>query len=304
MIRPRRTPVSLEAQMQSDRTEKRGENDSAPLRQRSAPHPRYSLYAAETLARSIIKIGGRNCDQDAAAQEANYKSAKNGSFKGLRAAALYFGLVSYPDEHFISVTESWIQAIHRDDEESLRAVRARSVVLPDLYKQLFDEYEGKQLPAVEKLAEKLFLTPKFGILPDAAHTAASVFIESVDFAGLLDDKRFLLTPVVGSSQGDARRDGDHSIARTSANVSPEAPQRQAVKPSGISEHHEVDSPRSENRDRFKILLASSRAAILDLPVPLSAKEKERLKAYIDLVLEPEETERLPDHEWSDSRSSD
>src|SRR5690242_19099395 len=88
---------------------------SRPTRTRSAPHPRYSLQQAEQLAEKALESGARHCDQDSIAQKIGYKNASNGAFKGLRAAANYFGLITYPDDRYLSVTEPWIDALHRED---------------------------------------------------------------------------------------------------------------------------------------------------------------------------------------------
>lgn len=252
-------------------------------RVRSVPHPRYTLEQVEDLARRAFGIGARHCDQDAVAQAINYKNATNGAFKGIRAAASYFGLITYRDDRYLSVAEPWIEAFHADDEEAVRRLRQEAVRLPELYSQLLDEFSDRQLPSNEKLARQLHLTPKYGILKDAAELAARVFLDSIRFAGIVDANNFLRTtaPVVEPPK------------------MPTPPQFQPSAPYGTSEQIATGPvtpsasvplfvPSDGGLDRIEVQLTGGRRAYLFVPVPLPVREKERLKKYIDLILEPDD----------------
>jgi hypothetical protein len=246
-------------------------------RVRSVPHPRYGLEQVEDLARRAFAIGARHCDQDAVAQAVHYKNSTNGAFKGIRAAASYFGLITYRDDKYLSVTEPWIEGFHSDDESVIRRLRAEAVQQPELYRQLIEEFSDRQLPSPEKLARQLYLTPKYGILKDAADTAARVFLESLRFAGLVDANNFL-----------------RLATETQANqISPAGPEVRpasaAAIPIGDVVPVGLPSTSQEGLDRIEVQLAGGRRAYLFVPVPLPAREKDRLKKYIDLILEPGET---------------
>lgn len=252
-------------------------------RVRSVPHPRYSLEQAEHLARKAFLMGARHCDQDAVAQAVDYKNATNGAFKGLRAAANYFGLISYSSDQFLSVEEDWIDAFHADDDDKIRRLRREAVLGPELYRQLVDEFSDRQLPSAEKLARQLHLTPKYGILKDAAETAARVFLDSVQFAGVIDDNNFLrprtdTAPPAGPGveAANSASEPQHTISSSSSGPQPWAPTTA------------VD----QSLDRIEVHLLGGRRAYLFVPVPLGTKEKERLKKYIDLVLEPDEADEV------------
>lgn len=252
-------------------------------RVRSVPHPRYTLEQAEHLARKAFAMGARHCDQDAVAQAVDYKNATNGAFKGLRAAANYFGLVSYGSDQFLSVEEDWIDALHADDDEAVRRLRREAVLRPELYRQLVDEFADRQLPSAEKLARQLYLTPKYGILKDAADTAARVFLDSIQFAGIVDANNFLRpradsTPIPGAGSDAANK---FEEPQSSA-----PPARHSAQPSTVVPTSD------ESLDKIEVHLLGGRRAYLFVPVPLAPKEKDRLKKYIDLVLEPDETSEV------------
>lgn len=258
------------------------ESKSSRARVRSVPHPRYPLEQVEELARRAFNIGARHCDQDAVARAFNYKNSTNGAFKGIRAAASYFGLVTYRDDHYLSVTEPWIEAFHADDELAIRRLRQEAVRQPDLYRQLIEEFAERQLPSADKLARQLFLTPKYGILKDAAETAARVFLDSVRFAGLVDSNNFLR---LASLDSELKEDSAPANLRSQEDAQPNAGAREdRAAPSAAI----FAAPRDDSLDRIEVQLSGGRRACLFVPVPLAAREKERLKKYIDLILEPED----------------
>jgi hypothetical protein len=253
-----------------------GEASNQP-RVRSVPHPRYNLAQVEDLA-----IGARHCDQDAVAQAVKYKNSTNGAFKGIRAAASYFGLITYRDDRYLSVTEPWIDAFHTGEEETIRRLRQEAVQQPELYQQLIEEFADRQLPNEEKLGRQLYLAPKYGILKDAGETAARVFLESVKFAGLVDSNNFLRIAGIGS---DAVPSG------VTSHPQPQEPSRQTAgsqTPPNVALTLTTMLPQGEGLDRIEVQLAGGRRAYLLVPVPLAPREKERLKKYIDLILEPDE----------------
>jgi hypothetical protein len=284
--------------------EKAVNGGSAPSREggddgkrvRSAPHPRYSLRQVEELARKALELGARNCDQDTVARAFSYKNSTNGSFKGLRAAGLYFGIIEYKDEHFLSVAEPWIEALHREDPEELRSLRQKAMLRPSLYKQLFEDFNERQLGTPEKLAQRLFLQPKFNILKDAADTAARTFLESASYAGLIDANGFLR---MGGAKEDRGGDAGNAVTPVDSTGTPSTltPPQKVMNPTPTpAQSQQIGGgafAAPEGLDRIEVLLRSGKRAYLFVPVPLPRREKERLKQYIDLILEDDPEEMPP-----------
>lgn len=266
-----------------DRQKSPAELQSPPGRTRSVQHPRYTLEQVEELARRAFAMGARHCDQDAVAQAVHYKNSTNGAFKGIRAAASYFGLISYKDDRYVSVTEPWIEALHADDEEAVRRLRQEAVRQPELFVQLIEEFSDRQLPSTEKLARQLFLTPKYGILKDAAELAARVFLDSIKFAGLVDSNNFLRS-------ADKAKSDESYVRVAEATAIPEAKQEPAASVSPPQSLNAAPAiPSDSALDRIEVQLSGGRRAYLFVPVPIAAREKERLKRYIDLILEPDDS---------------
>lgn len=269
--------------------------ESAPdgSRRRSIPHPRYTLRQAEELARQAFKLGATRRIQDDVAQKVGYTGVKNGAFRGLRATANQFGLIEYEGDDYLSVSNRWINAFHTEDDNSEQLIQARqeAILLPDLYKQLIDQYKDHQLPKLEKLARELYLNPKYGILQDASETAARVFLESIDYAGMIDSNRNLK---VATSQGNGETLAEkikelplEEETRTNQ-ASSQQPNASNWTSSQVSKSRTNTTPETnpselEGLDRHEFTLANHRKVYLYVPVPLPAGEKERLKKYLSLI---------------------
>lgn len=279
----------------SNGVSKSQESASDGSRRRSIPHPRYTLRQAEELARKAFELGANKRDQDDVAQMAGYTGVKNGAFRGLRAAANQFGLIEYEGDNYLSVSSRWIDAFHTEDDKPEQLIQARqeAILLPDLYKQLIDQYKDHQLPKLDKLARELHLNLKYGILQDAAETAARVFLESIDYAGMVDSNRNLK---VATSQGNGETLTEKTKelpleeeTRTNQARS-QQPKSSNWTPSQVSESRTNTAPETntselEGLDRHEFTLVNGRKAYLFVPVPLPVGEKDRLKKYLPLIID-------------------
>lgn len=245
-------------------------------RRRSAPHPTYPMRECEELARRTFELGARHVDQERLATALSYSGVKNGSYKSRRAAASQFDMVKYDGFSYIEVVPPWVTAFHEEDPEQLATARRAAFLAPDLYRQLFEEFEGKMVPSVDRLARHLFLHERFGITQEAADAAAAGFVESADYAGYLDQNGFLRTPN-DTTDPKSGPGADDELAGAGAPVGP--PPADAG-----------DLIAGEN-DRLEIRLGGGRKVHLIVPAPgtLSTVEKDRVKGFVDLILAPEET---------------
>jgi hypothetical protein len=283
----------------ADRTARSEADGASPdKRQRSAPHPRYSLEDAERLARVAFDMGARHVLQENVARELNYSGVKNGAFKGLRASAKYFGLIDYSGDDYIEVTDRWIKVFHDEDRAEQRGARQEALLEPEIYRQLIETFANRQLPDAERLARELYLTPKYGILRDAAEGAASTFVDSAAYAEMLDERGFLRPP--GWKEEGQHASGPGSVISEVGPVGPEQgiggsdieeQRRNQEKPSSsapVTNFGSVPEQELDGLDRLEIKLRGGKRAYLFVPVPLPSGEKERLKKYIDLILEEDE----------------
>jgi hypothetical protein len=261
---------------------------------RSAPYPGYSLREAEKLARTAFDIGPRHCNQERVAKEVGYTGVNNGTFRRLRASASYFGFITTQKDEYLSVAEPWIDVFHSEDPGQLRQALRGSLQQPELYRRLLEDYGGHQLPSADKLARDLYVKEQYGILKDAADTAARVFLESAEYAGMIDSRGFLRTSEDAEQAmnilGSANR-GDQESGAPTLGTHRHA-NREFSKPSQVQDIDNVSVETivvPKGLDRIEVQLRNSKKAYLFVPVPLPKGEKERLKGYIDLVLEESAT---------------
>ena len=258
---------------------------SSQSRIRSTSHPRFTLQQAEKLAKSVFDMGPRHCNQDIIAKQVGYSNANNGSYASLKATAVQFGMVVVSGG-YISVSDRWIEVFNSEDDMLVQIARREAMQRPDLYKQLLSDYGNKQLPSNERLTRELHLNPKYGILKDAASVAAQTFIESANFALMLDMKGFLAPD--GASKRhqeatDATIPADEETGKAFARANKQSPPQSNTPVTQNTSAQALLT--SDDVDRIEIQLRNGKKAYLLIPVPLPYGEKLRLKGYIDLLLE-------------------
>jgi hypothetical protein len=259
--------------------------DSIPRsRQKSDSYPRFTLQKAEELAKAIFDLGPRSCEAERVAQVAGY-SVKSGSYLGLKSTASQFKLIQVEKNGCLSVTEDWIDVFHHsEDFQLIKKARREAISRPKLYRQLIEEFTNRQLPTLEKLGRELHLSQKYGILKDAAEIAARIFIESASYAGLLNDRGYLLADhALNESQIDKEKTQSESIESIDSEITQETVNQINNKPQ-ISNNSNL-LPELEGLEKYEITLTNRKKAYIYVPVPLPYGEKKRLQQYIDLMLE-------------------
>ena len=140
----------------------------------------------------------------------------------------------------------------------------------------------------------LHVNQKYGIRKEAALAAAKVFIESASFAGLLDNKGYLR---VKGASNEVESAETFATAPKAAEVTTntEQPLGKPITSTDVS-RVQVTKPAPdglesvlvpEGLDRIEIRLLNGKKVFWFLPQPLPYGEKERLKKWLDLVLEEE-----------------
>ncbi len=261
---------------------------------RSSAYPRFNLQKTEELALKAFGNGARNCDQDIIAKAVGYSNAKNGSYKSLKAAARSFGLVNYDGNSSISVEEAWIEAIHSEDSAKIKQARKQSIQKPNLYQQIIEEYQDRQLPQLDKLSRELHLNPKYGILQDVAEIAAGIFLESAEYAGIINPNRYITieddfveedSTLIEDNIADSPNENTivNNIRKNEHKQNYEQQEKSVTNDANIPVANNIHS--EEGLEKYEINLVNQKRAYIYVPVPLPYGEKERLKKYLDLMLE-------------------
>ncbi len=261
---------------------------------RSSSYPRYGLKKAEELALKIFENGARNCDEDIIAKAVGYTNGKNGAYNSLKAAAKHFNLINYNSSRsIISVEDRWIDVLHSEDLAKLKIERKQSLQQPNLYQKIIEKYKDIQLPQLDKLSRELHLNPEYGILQNAAERAAKVFLESAEYAGIINQNGFieLENKAVAADHDENKEDSsnlyqDHSLVIDSQGKFQENTfQPQQKKILDTTDCLDNKNHPEEKLEKYEINLVNHKKVYIYAPVPLPYGEKERLKKYIDLMIE-------------------
>ncbi|MBA3947113.1 MAG: hypothetical protein H0X37_21445 [Herpetosiphonaceae bacterium] len=264
---------------------------SSQPRRRSIDYPRYNLMKAEEFAQAVFDEGARHCDQDNIAAKLHYSNATNGAYKSYRASAKYFGLVDYAAGGHISVSEEWIDVFSKEEAETLRQALQKAMHRPTLYQLLLEEYADKQLPDGKKLAQLLHLTPKYGIVKEAAEVAAQAFLASAIYAEMVDERRRLRVDARSSNVSGSNDTNLQARQETLSGGTSHPNDAQSAPPSEPARSTGSDittGPSLLGLDEIKVTLGNGKQAFLFVPSRLRTKDKERLKTYIDLQEDEDE----------------
>jgi hypothetical protein len=157
------------------------DDQGQPKRTRGAIEFPYSdLEAAVDLARIILDRAGTSCD---VVQLASWmdQSATGGTFRTRLGAARMFGLTEM-HQGKISLTSAGRAAV---DEISGPAARADAFLNVQLFRAMYEQYQGYPLPppaAIERQMEQL------GVPPKQKERARQTFMKSAICAGYIDQQ--------------------------------------------------------------------------------------------------------------------
>jgi hypothetical protein len=158
--------------------------------------PYYSLADTVLVAKAIHDKGGGSASRDQAAAFLGYRSTQNGAFLTRISAGRVFGLVTESNKE-LRVTTLGYKIISPESAEQHREGLVESFLTVPLFKAIYDEYRGRDLP--EGLGLKNALRLKFQIVPKKIDLAYRLLYESAEVAGFFEtrgSKTQLVMPVI------------------------------------------------------------------------------------------------------------
>ena len=228
--------------------------------QRSKPYPAIPVADAVVKLKELHKKLGdsRSYHKDNFATGLGYKDAKNGAFLRTVAALTQYGFAKKDGNDYKLTDLSRKILIPTTDTAEDEAVK-EAVLTPNVFKQLYDRYDGQELPM---LLPNILVTD-FGILDGAKNKVATIFRQSMEYANLLS----------GNTLGDAATNNNQLTA---------SPTEESD--SLTSEFSENNNPPLQGDiNKFEIVLREGAKAGIYAPYGLTEAEKEKLKGLIDLM---------------------
>jgi len=145
----------------------------------------YSLADSIALAKAIHDKGGGSATHDQLAAFLGYKSAHNGAYLDRLASAKLYGLVE-GDGRQLRLTDRAQGILMPVYPELVRPVLLEAFFAVPLFKAVFDEYRGKELPP--EFGLKNALRTQFGVTAGRTDVAYRSLMDSADQAGLFEIK--------------------------------------------------------------------------------------------------------------------
>jgi hypothetical protein len=166
--------------------------------QSSIAFPYMDLDTSITVARAFVQNGGgpRTRDQLAGAMG---QSPLSGAFIMKLSAARQFGLVEFVDSKF-KLTDLGHSIVDKNEARE-RSARVQAFLSVELYRKIYEEFKGKQLPPRPLGLEQTFV--QMGVAPKQKSNARLAFDKSARQAGFstLDPDR-LIEPMLGGESGE------------------------------------------------------------------------------------------------------
>ena len=174
--------------------------DKAARPERSAKYPRHNLERSLRIPHAILEQNaGRECSEKESADFVGVKYAR-GPYTLELSSAIKFDLLKRPSSGRVALTDT-AKMILRPQEEGARVKGLRKAVLaaPEI-SEVYEHYRGENLPD-----EQFFdnaLVDKFGIPQDKSSEFKSIFMESLQYAKLVEESsgKFRVIDVSGSDE--------------------------------------------------------------------------------------------------------
>jgi|SRR5690554_670586 len=235
--------------------------------------------AIERARRVYVKENCHPAPADAVAQHLGYTNARNGAAASAIATLRYYGLVERGEAKTIVVSKELQDYIFAPSADIKRGLLIKWLRTPPIFSELLDEYVG-HLPSDETLKFRLL---QKGFSPEAADSCRDVFKQSVAFVGVYEaeDEEAVEQVAVPSGSPEQGKGLDEPPLPQPVSAGSDGAVSGESNPVRAQEIH-------SDFDRIPVRLSGGRRAWVEVPSPLYLKDKERLKAQIDLLLTDDE----------------
>lgn len=158
--------------------------------------PYYDLADAVKVVRIIgERAANDTCAIDQLARYLDHKSVDSGAFRLRLAAGSMFGLLD-PDSGHVRLTERARAILSMHPEDHRRAL-VESFLDVELFRKVYEQYQGRQLPPDAGLKNVL---REMGVVPNQVDRAFSTLMRSADEAGFrASGERYFVAPSVTSA---------------------------------------------------------------------------------------------------------
>lgn len=238
--------------------------------------PRAPTIALDEALDRTLKIYDKDrlhaIPTEIAAKHMGYANANNGTALQCLASLRYYGLLERPRDGFVAVSKDVEAYKFAPSEDMRKAFLRRFVSTPPLFAELLDRAQAG-MPSDESLRYDLI---QRGFIPGSATTVATAFKRSIEFSDALNtDHASSFNSALSGAEPVEAPSQAATVLRAEATNASDGPRLNGAV--NESEH-----------DRIPVRLSGGRRAWLLIPELFFERDKERLKAQIDLLLTQDE----------------
>jgi hypothetical protein len=159
--------------------------------------PYWDLEKSIEVVRVIHEKAGGIADNAQVATLLGYSGVENGNFRTRMSAARMFGLTETADDRRIRVTARGRSIIAPVTPAESRRGRLDAFMEVELFRKVFDRFNGTTLP--ESVGLKNLLENEYKIVPDRVAPTVRILLDSAEQAGLFEasggNRTRLVTPL-------------------------------------------------------------------------------------------------------------
>ena len=192
-----------------------------PRAQSGVAFPYWDLDSVTEVAKAMHERAGGIADNAQLATLLGYSGVNNGSYRTRISAARMFGVVETTDDGKIRVSARGRSIIAPISVHEAAKAKLEAFLAVDLFKLVFDRFNGSTLP--EHIGLKHLLENEYKVVPDRIVPTIRVMLDSAEQAGLFsaagNRTRMVMpfiatlgvptTPVTPSQNGDATPSARH-----------------------------------------------------------------------------------------------
>lgn len=256
--------------------------------ERSRRYPGHSLRDVLHMLEEVQRGVGMNGGLRETVAQALGHSSLNGASTRKIASLVHFGLLERDGDRYRISKLGQRYLIPIDQQERTAAI-ADAAKKPALFHEIGSRFDQQQLPTM--LAN--MLAREFGVTPQASNEVAGLFLEAVEFAGLLDSAgKLRWSTVVATMPAGAGTEDTKDGATT------EASSQEGGGATSLPEHRPSrtsDAPKLDGYEDYSIALdAKGRKAFINVPTPVTARDLSRIGAWVaymqSVIDDPEDSE--------------
>jgi hypothetical protein len=146
--------------------------------------PYWDLDSAVEVAKSMHERAGGVCDNAQLATLLEYSGVSNGSFRTRVSAAKMFGVIEDTDDRKLRISARGRKIVAPVTPLDGRTARVEAFMGVDLFKKVFDRFNGATLP--EAVGLRNLLLNEYQVVPDRVAPTVRIMLDSAYQAGLFE----------------------------------------------------------------------------------------------------------------------